>query len=170
MTPMEELKLEAEELGISFPGNISKDKLQAKINEAKTEEPIEKPATVKRKELTPKEKAKKEGGRLMRVRITCHDPQFKKHNGVIRAAGSTLYFKKRFVPFNKITHIEKVIYDFMKQAEFQWFEEKVNRATGRKYKVSRTSPAFVIEDLPPLTREELNELAKDQQARGAIEE
>ena len=106
----------------------------------------------------------------MRVRITCHDPQFKKHSGVIRAAGSTIYFVRRFIPFNRPTHIEKVLYDVMKDAKYQWFEEKVNRTTGRKYKVPRTSPAFVVEDLPPLTKEELEELAKDQQARGAIED
>jgi hypothetical protein len=122
------------------------------------------------RELTPKARAKKEGGKLMRVRVTCNDPQFKKHPGVIRAAGSTLYFVRRFIPFNRITHIEKVLYDFLKRSEYQWFEEKTNRSTGRKYKVPRTSPAFVIEDLPALTPKELEELAKDQRARGAIED
>lgn len=179
---MKELKAEAEDLGLSFPGNISRKKLEALMEgatmpepetgpysetaEDKTEEVPEKPKRV----LTPKAQAKKDGGKLMRVRITCHDPQFKKHNGLIRAAGSVLYFKKRFVPFNRPTHIEKVIYDFMKQTEYQWFEEKVNRATGRKYKVPRSSPAFVIEDLPPLTPQELKELALDQANRGAIED
>ena len=175
---MKELKAEAEALGIKVPGNISKVKLEAKIEAVKelneTVETVDEPqvevAVVEKpkKILTPKAQAKKIGGKLMRVRITCHDPQFKKHNGLIRAAGSTLYFVKRFVPFNRITHVEKVIYDFMKQAEYQWFEEKINRSTGRKYKVPRTSPAFVIEDLPSLTKKELDELARDQQARGAI--
>lgn len=171
-TDMKELKLEAEALGLDVPGNISRVKLEAKIAEAKSEgltqadlEPVKE---APRRVLTPKQQAKKDGGALRRVRITCHDPQFKKHNGLIRAAGSTLYFVRRFVPFNRITHIEQVIYDFMKQTEYQWFEEKVNRTTGRKYKVPRSSPAFVIEDLPSLTRAELDELARDQAARGAI--
>jgi len=173
---MDELKAEAEELGIKVPGNISKVKLQTKIETARelaiegivVEEPKAKEVKKPVKVLTPKAQAKKVGGKLMRVRITCHDPQFKKHNGLIRAAGSALYFVKRFVPFNRITHIEKVIYDFMKQTEYQWFEEKVNRTTGRKYKVPRSSPAFVVEDIVPLTAKELKELSKDQQARGAI--
>ena len=167
---LDELKVEAKELGIKVPGNISLNKLQDKVNAVKSElgEDIEldvKPAKVK---LSPKKQAKLIGGKLIRVRITCHDPQFKKHKGIIRAAGSTLYFKKRYVPFNSITHIEQVIYDFMKQAQYQWFEEKINRSTGRKYKVPRTSPAFVIEVLPNLTSKELKDLAKDQATRGAI--
>ena len=168
---IKELKVEAEALGIDIPGNISKVKLQKKIDEVRNviNEPVHNPESdVIEKKLTPEAQAKKIGGKLHRVRITCHDPQFKKHTGIIRAAGSVLYFIRRFVPFNRITHIEKVIYDFMKNAEYQWFEEKVNRTTGRKYKVPRTSPAFVIEDLPDLTPEELKELGKDQTARGAI--
>ena len=166
---LDELKAEAEALGIKVPGNISLNKLKMKVAEVKGEALKEEPKAPERV-LTPKERARREGGKLMRVRITCHDPQFKKHSGIIRAAGSALYFIKRFVPFNRPTHIEKVIYDFMKQAEYQWFEEKINRTTGRKYKVPRSSPAFVIEDLEPLTQEEIKELAKDQQARGAIED
>ena len=169
---MEELKAEAEQLGIKVPGNISKTKLKAKIKSVK--DTINAPVEAPEEEVigipTTRAEAKKIGGKLMRVRITCHDPQFKKHTGLTRAAGSALYFVKRFVPFNRITHIEKVIYDFMKQTEYQWFEEKINRTTGRKYKVPRTSPAFVMEDLPQLTKEELAELAKDQLARGAIED
>jgi len=168
---IKELKVEAEALGIDVPGNISKAKLQKKIDDVRNviNEPVHNPESeVIEKKLTPEAQAKKIGGKLMRVRITCHDPQFKKHNGLVRAAGSTLYFVKRFVPFNRITHIEKVIYDFMKQTEYQWFEEKINRSTGRKYKIPKSSPAFVIEDLPQLTQAELSELAKDQTARGAI--
>jgi len=176
MATMAELKEEAEALGLKVPGNMSKPKLEAKIEAAKeladkyTKEEVSEPKVEEapQRELTEKEKAKRYGARLRRVRITCHDPQFKKHNGLIRAAGSSLYFVKRFVPFNRITHIEQVIYDFMKETQFQWFEEKINRTTGRKYKVPRSSPAFVIEDLPDLTKEELEELAKDQAARGAI--
>jgi len=175
-TAFEELKVEAEALGLKVPGNISKAKLQAKVNEVKARDPKETAyrqsedlVEEKTKDgLTPKEKARLAGGKLKRVRITCNDPQFKKLPGIVRAAGSTLYFKKRYIPFNKITHIEQVLYDFLKKAEYQWFEEKVNRTTGRKYKISRISPAFVIEDLPDLTKEELEELARDQQARGAI--
>ena len=172
----EELKAEAEALGLKVPGNISQAKLQAKVDEVKTRDPketeyrqSEDPVEEKTERgLTPKEEAKKIGGRLRRVRITCNDPQFKKLPGIVRAAGSVLYFKKRYIPFNRITHIEQVLYDFLKKSEYQWFEEKVNRTTGRKYKVSRMSPAYVIEDLPDLTEKELKELAKDQQARGAI--
>lgn len=168
---IDELKEEAVALGIKVPGNISKVKLAEKIKAVKAiiDAPVQNPESeTPTKILTPRAQAKKDGGRLMRVRITCHDPQFKKHNGLIRAAGGSLYFAKRFVPFNRITHVEKVIYDFMKSTEYQWFEEKINRSNGRKYKVPRSSPAFVIEDLPDLTEEELKELAKDQTARGAI--
>lgn len=178
----DELKVEAEALGLKVPGNISQAKLQAKVDEVKARDPKEteyrqtededdKLVTTKSgKKVTPEEKAMLVGGKLKRVRITCHDPQFKSLPGVVRAAGSALYFKKRYIPFNRITHIEQVLYDFMKGTNYQWFEEKVNRATGRKYKLSRVSPAFVIEDLPDLTPEEVKELAKDQQARGALED
>jgi len=168
---IDELKEEAAALGIKVPGNISKVKLAEKIKAVKAiiDAPVQDPESeTPTKILTPKQKAKKEGGMLMRVRITCHDPQFKKHTGLLRAAGSSLYFVKRFVPFNRITQVEKVIYDFLKQTEYQWFEEKINRATGRKYKIPRSSPAFVIEDFAQLTPAEKDELAKDQAARGAI--
>jgi len=170
---IKELKVEAEALGIDIPGNISKAKLEAKINKVRDaiNEPVQNPESEKADDNdTREERLRKDASRLMRVRITCHDPQFKKHHGVTRAAGSTIFFVRRFVPFNRITHIEKVLYDFMKDTQYQWFEEKTNRETGRKYKVPRSSPAFVIEDLPQLTKEELATLAKDQQARGAIED
>jgi len=170
---IKELRVEAEALGIDVPGNISKVKLKAKIDKVRSaiNEPVVDPEKeVIEPEIDPIVKQRNEMRKLMRVRITCHDPQFKKHTGVIRAAGSTVFFIRRFVPFNRPTHIEKVLYDFMKRAQFQWFEEKTNRATGRKYKVPRSSPAFVIEDLPALTKEELEELARDQQARGAIDD
>jgi len=163
MSKLEELKVEAEELGVSFPKNIGEDKLEAKIAAFKDGSLGESKKPVK--EMTLRQKMSK----LIRVRVTCNDPQFKKHNGLTRAAGSTTFFRKRFVPFNRETHIEQVIFDNMKRAQYQWFEEKVNRTTGRKYKIPRSSPAFVIETLEPLTEEEYATLARDQRSRDTFD-
>ena len=163
---LDDLKLEANELDITYPGNISKAKLEALVAEAKGEDTTD----IDTDHLTRDERLAKEASKLHRVRITCHDPQFKDHPGLTRAAGSEIFFIKRYIPFNRPTHIENVLYKVMKNAEYQWFEEKINRETGRKYKVPRSSPSFVVEDLPMLTKEEMEELAKDQAARGAIDD
>jgi hypothetical protein len=172
MNELDKLKEKADSLGIKYPNNIGAMALSRKINitlgiekSDADSEPQE-----ETRELTEKAKARKIMGKLVRVRVTCNDPQFKKHPGLIRAAGNVNYFIKRYVPFNRPTHIEQCIFDFMKSTEYQWFEEKVNRTTGRKYKVPRSSPAFVIEELPPLTKEELEQLAKDQRSRDTFDD
>ena len=172
MSNIDNLKIEADSLGISYPKNIGEDKLADKIAAFKDVPVVEEAEEV----IVPKPKSKEEltlkqtMSKLIRVRVTCNDPQFKKHNGLTRAAGSTTFFRKRFVPFNRETHIEQVIFDNMKRAQYQWFEEKVNRTTGRKYKVPRSSPSFVIEELPALTKAEYDELARDQRSRGSFDD
>ena len=170
MSKLEELRLEADELGLTYPKNIGESKLQEKINdynnggsEVPQTEVENKPA---KKPMTQKQKMSK----LIRVRVTCNDPAFKKWPGLTRAAGSTTFFRKRFIPFNRETHIEQVLFDSLKRSEYQWFEEKMNRTSGRKYKVPRSSPSFVIEELTPLTKAEYEKLAQDQRSRGSVED
>ena len=169
------LKEEATALGISFAGNIGEKSLAKKIatfkalNSEDTVDLTPEPHVKTTPKVRTKADIKKEMSALVRFKMTCNDPQFKKHKGIMKAAGSTTFFAKKFIPFNTVWHAPRVIFDALSNQKYQWFEELRNPATGRKYKVSRTSNAFVMEELPALTQAELDELATEQKLNNSID-
>ncbi len=119
------------------------------------------------------EQVKREATKLIRVRITCMDPAFKKRKSdLFKVSNKAIGIVGRCVQFDgKPTHVEQVILDVMRAKRFQMFEEEtVQTAFGpRKVKKGRQVPSFAIEVLSPLTEKELKELAADQAARGSID-
>lgn len=170
---LEVLKTRASQLGITFHPSISASKLSAKIAEflAKGEstapEDTELPATE-----TPGQIAKRvrdEALALVRVNITCMDPQKIEHDGEIFTVGnSVIPTQRKFVPFNTPDgfHIPKIMYDMLVAKECQvFYTERVNGNSVRK---SKQIPAFNIQVLPQLTATELAELKAAQAASGII--
>jgi hypothetical protein len=78
---------------------------------------------------------------------------------------------KRYVPFNIDSgwHIEKIIYDMLKSKECTVFVNKRNK-NGDRIQEAKQIKAYGITVLPPLSKEELEELAASQRARHAIDE
>jgi len=108
--------------------------------------------------------ARKESGRLVRCRIQCMNPAKKDWPGEIFSVGSAkLGTFKKFVPFNSPEpyHIPKIIYNMLLEKKCTVFYTEID-PRGNKIRKGRLVNEFAIEVLPPLTKEELSDLAKTQ--------
>lgn len=174
------LKARADQMGISYHPSIGVEKLREKVNaalesqeELAEEEKAEKQGTDPKKETEAQRKARKrkEAAELVRIRVTCMNPNKKEYDGEIITAGNSLVgtFRK-YVPFNADEgwHVPRIIYNQLVQRQCQVFTTVRDRRgnTTRKGKLIRE---FSIEVLPPLTEKELKELAQRQQmAKGEV--
>jgi len=106
-------------------------------------------------------------GRLRRIRLQCMNPMKREWNGEIISTGSAkLGTFKKFIPFNgEPYHVPQIIYDMLKERQCSIFHT-VKDERGTDIRRSKLINEFAIEDLPPLTAKELEEL-KDQQALAA---
>ena len=167
---LSELRDIAEELAIDFPKNIGKAKLLEKIQE--DELAVEgKPANIEGTKPKKKETVadlSKRMNVLRRVIISANDPQYKGRNGVSLKVGNAKVMVGKFITFDTIWHIQEPIYKVLKGRKWRETKFKTDPATGNKYPVTTMRPAFVIEDLEPLTKKEIEKLAADQSARGSI--
>ena len=177
------LKQRAKLMNISFSNNISLDKLRQKIadaQEGKASEPEQeepevnpledkKQAPVKETEAQMRQRIRLEQTRLIRVRIQNLDPKKKDLPGeIITVANEYMGTIRKFVPFGEATdngyHIPYCIYEFLKNRKFLNIRvsnkgKKIEQAWVRE---------FAIEELPPLTQEDLDKLAAAQTASGSL--
>ena len=167
---LSELKDIAEELQLDFPKNIGKAKLLEKIQE--DELAVEgKPAKMegvkpKKKETTAE--LTKRMNVLKRVIVSSNDPQQKGRNGYSLKVGNAKVMVGKFIPYDTVWHIQEPVLKALRNKRWRETKFKTDPATGNKYPVVTMRPAFVIEELPPLTRGELEKLAAEQAARGSI--
>lgn len=160
------LKERADLMDIKYHPSIGVDKLREKVNEmlTPTKKPAdETPAQVKMRKI-------KEANRLVRIRVTCMDPNRKGWKGdyftVMNPVIGTI---KKFIPFNTIWHVPVVLLKQLKRKKRQEFYE-VKAKYGLKIKRARMVPMYAIEELPDLTKEELDELARKQAMNHSIDE
>ena len=165
------LKTKADTLGVTYSPNIGIDALREKIN-TKMNGEVE-------KEEAPREKTKTElrqeqyleATRLIRVRITNMNPAkadlpgeiFTVSNGVVGAI-------KRYIPYGEQVdgwHVEKMILDMLKEKQFQQLRTKKGN-NGQILPDTKWVREFAIEELPPLTPEELKVLANKQAAAAGM--
>lgn len=182
------LKQRAKMMNISFSNNISLEKLRQKIadaQEGKKEEPEqEEPAVnpledkkkppVKETEAQMRQRIRLEQTRLIRVRIQNLDPKKKDLPGeIITVANEYMGTIKKFVPFGEATdngyHIPYCIYEFLKNRKF--LNIRVLKGKSGQPRIEQNwVREFSIEELPPLTQEELDNLARAQIAAGSLNE
>lgn len=174
-----ELKKRADLLGIEYHPKISVDKLRARIK-AQLEDTayVDVPdddeviaATSAKRVLKFKpetqaeiaDRLRKEAQRLVRVRITCMNPNKKDWDGdVFTVSNSVVGTLRKYVPFNAEDgwHIPTMMLDFLRDKQFvQHYVEKKNGQEINRHKLVKE---FAIEVLDPLTQEELKELAQRQ--------
>lgn len=115
----------------------------------------------------------KENMRQIRIRIQCLDPKKATlHGEIITVGNEILGSVKKFVPFGEATdegyHVPYIIYKFLKKRQFQHIVTRKNRKTGRDEVITSLMKEFAIEVLPPLTKEELQNLAQAQIAAGSV--
>lgn len=169
------VRAQADALGIKYHHNASDETIQKLID---SQEPANElpegvlplkecqpmtPEMFQRKYPTAKAD-RKDAARLIRCRIQCMNPAKKDWPGEIFSVGSAkLGTFKKFVPFNSPEpyHLPKIIYDMLVEKKCTVFYTERD-ARGNKIRKGRLVNEFAIEVLPPLTREELSELARRQ--------
>ena len=176
---LDALKARANLLGVKFHPSISLEKLREKVNAAVTsdgaatsEEEAKDPAEPKQETIGEKRKRlKTEALKLVRIRLTCLNPAKKEWEGEIITVGNSLIGSvKKFVPFNADDgwHVPHVIHQQLKERQCQIFYTATD-ARGNKVRKGKLIKEFAIEVLPPLTKEELDELARRQAMAKAID-
>ena len=172
---LETLKQRADLMGIKFHPNTGVDKLKAKIENALN--PVKEKPVSKKKEDSKKyylshteflqekrAQLRKSINNLIRVRVSCMNPNKSAWEGEIISVGSAkLGTFKKYVPFNvdEGWHVPKIIYDAMKERKYSSFTT-VRGPRGEKIRKGKLVPEFNIEVLPPLTPQELKDLAQRQ--------
>lgn len=114
--------------------------------------------------------------RLIRCRVTNLDPQDAAVPAMLLTAYNQYTGKvSKLIPFGEENevgyHIPKILVDELKSRTFNMRKEKkrIGSSFGVKEYTTIQVRKFNIEELPPLTQDEIDNLANDQKARGAID-
>lgn len=180
------LKARADMLGLTYHPSIGVEKLREKVAAAiagtppVTDTPDAFVASLA-KELAPAQpraetevekrlRMKQEATKLIRIRLTCMNPNKKEWDGEIFTAGNSVIGSvKKFVPFNADDgwHVPYIILQMIQDRMCQIFVSATDSRgnTVRKGKMIRE---FAVEILPQLTEPEIAELAARQAATKAI--
>ncbi len=105
-----------------------------------------------------------EAGRLIRVRLTCRNPNKRDLQGeIITVSNAVVGTYKKFVPFNipEGWHIPNIMYQTLKERLCQVFVSGTDEK-GQRVKKAMQIPEFAIEVLDPMTPEEIKKLAQRQ--------
>lgn len=113
-----------------------------------------------------------ENMKMVRVKITNLDPKKREWPGEIKTvANKYIGTVRKFIPFGDATdegyHIPQCIYKMLKRCKYQ--DIKVVKKNGKETVTSRWVSEYAIELLPPLSQEELRQLATAQQAVGSVD-
>jgi len=145
-TSMEDLKERAEELGIGFPKNISRVKLEKLITAAGTPEETPSQQRVRKR---------KAANALTRVIVTSLDPLDDMNSAVTAMTSNTLTGMVRTV-------IQLGVPWHVPLINLNWLRERMMVQMDSKGKVRKVQK-YQIEVLPPITLKEVKDL-KHQQA------
>jgi hypothetical protein len=169
------LKQRADLMGISYHPTIGLETLRKKVN-AKIEGDVSEdpepevvtpaPATkvVEESPAAKRLRLRNEAAALIRIRLTCMNPNKKEWEGeIITAGNSAVGTFKKYIPFNAEEgwHVPTIIYKQLVQRECQIFVTRRDER-GNKVREGKMIKEFAIEVLPPLTKEELDDLAQRQ--------
>ena len=177
------LKQKADLMGIKYKSNIGIEALKAKINAKLNDEPdsddddsedeqavAHSPRKKTKAEIEQeiREKMQRDQMALVRIRISCLNPAKREIKGeIITVANKYIGTVRKFVPFGEQTdngyHVPRIILEELKNRKFNSVTTKKG-PNGQMLPVQRLVPEFAIEELPPLTPEELAKLAAAQLA------
>lgn len=193
MTTSEKLstiRAEADKLGVKYHHRAGVDKIQGLINQHlilqlpqkttpapvtnSTPVPVQPkvptipviPMTHKAFRARTASRTRMNASKLVRCRITNMNPLKKDWPGEIISVGSAkLGTFKKFVPFHsgEPYHLPQIIFDVLKDKKCSSFYNEENRL-GHIARKSRLINEYALEVLPPLTPDELQELARTQAA------
>ena len=164
------LKARADALGISYHPSIGLEKLREKVNGALAPKEEDKPAA-EESDGAMRIRLRNEAAKLIRIRLTCMNPNKKDWDGEFITAGNSVVGSfTKFVPFNADEgwHVPHIIYEQLRDRECQVFTS-VRDSKGNASSRGRLIKEFAIELLPSLTQEELAELARRQAMAHSID-
>ena len=99
---------------------------------------------------------------LVRVRITCMNPLKKEYEGEFFSVGnSEIPTITKFVQFEREYHVPRIMLNMIRNKKYQMFVEE-RTPNGGKIKRGKLVREYAIEELPPLTANELQELKQRQ--------
>lgn len=190
-TPLDELpglKARADTLGLAYSNNIGVDALRTKIREHITAQEESTKSEIKTKEevlvdgvdqntcplnqvtdnAILRKRIYEESMFLQRVRISNLNPLKKDIPGeFFTVSNKYLGTVRKYIPFGEATdngyHVPKVILDAMKERKFLSVKVKKD-SQGNQLPSGQWVREFAIEELPYLTKEELDQLARQQAA------
>lgn len=164
-TELQLLKEKADSLGVEYKSNVSTKTLTKLIREFEEQEEQD-------DGLTDNERIKRtldEATKLVRVIITPMDSTKRDYQGDVFSAGNSVVpTMTKYIPFGVEWHVPQIILNTIKEKVMNKFIAKKDER-GREYREYQEAKAYSIQELPPLTKEELQELAKSQEMRQAIE-
>lgn len=169
------LKARADMMGISYHPSIGVEKLREKIAAAlagdkPAEAPVAAPAPGTETENQKRARLRREASELVRIRITCMNPAKAEWQGEIITSGNSVVGSfTKFVPFNADEgwHVPRIIYNQLVDRQCQVFTTTTDNR-GNKIRKGKLIKEFAIEVLPPLTQEELHDLAQRQAMAGGV--
>lgn len=160
------LKTRADIMGIKYHPSIGVDKLREKVNEelvGNKQVPGKTAAQLKQQSIN-------EAKRLKRIRVTCMDPNRVGWKGdYFTLMNSTFGSIKKYIPFSTVWHVENALIKMIKRKTRQEFYETPGKF-GLKIKRSRRVPMYAVEELPDLTKDQLEELARQQIKNNSIDD
>ena len=165
---LEVLKERADLMGIQYSGNIGVDKLRERVEEALAKT-AKKDSVANTSDQNERYNAlRKEATKLIRVRVTCLNPNKKHSDGeYVRTGNRVVKTIGRFLPFEKETHLENMLVNNLRDRMYPIVAEEKN-SEGKMVPIRKLRREFQIEILPQLTEEELKDLAADQARRGSV--
>jgi hypothetical protein len=157
------LKIRADLLNISYHPSISFENLLNKLTESVTKASDkdfnkESPGKIARDLID-------EANRLIRVRISTVNPSKKEYQGeTFLVSNKYIGTVRKFVLFDQPFHAENVLVEDIKNRFYNQFITVPGRNGMPDRRTSKQTKEFVVEVLPPLTQDELDELARQQAA------
>lgn len=159
------LKARADLLGVKYHPSISLEKLRDKVNAAiEADKEEEDNVSEAKAESAKRADLQKKANELVRIRVTCMNPAKKEWEGEIFTVGNAAVGTlKKYVPFNAEEgwHVPRMILEQMQERQCQIFTASKDMR-GNNIRKAKLIKEFAIEILPPLTEEELKDLAQRQ--------
>ena len=160
LSELEVLKQRADDMGIEYSPRIGVDALREKVN-AKLASTPENTAAYEFNQI------RQDALKLVRVRITNLNPSKKESEAEYFSVGNRVIPTiTRLVPFELDTHVEQILLDQIKDRKF--VQVKTVNRDGKSYPERSLRNEFQVEVLPPLTEEELKDLAAEQAKRQSV--
>jgi hypothetical protein len=170
---IDNLKLQADKLGIKYSPNIGQSKLQDRIKEAiiaKVSKPAVLDASLPETYEQRRARKRKEATELVRIKVTCFDPTMKKRAGTyIMASNNLVGTIRKFIQFNKPWFMPRMLVNTMKESKYQgWVEGKTEYGITRM--ISSMENRYNVVLMPQITPKELDAIKKRQTVTNSLED